>query len=229
MPKKSCGNASQLAATAEAVTVLRDGFKFVISALYPGVTERQIARQLRGYFRARGHKHWAFRFIVAFGPSSADPHHWPTSRRLKTGQFVKIDMGLKIRGWKSDVTRTFIFGQATARQRRIYSLVLQAQKRALAALRAGVFGRDVDAAARTFLKRKGYGKTFVHSTGHGLGRAIHQPPWLSPKKGNRLLRAGEVVTVEPGIYIKSYGGVRIEDMALVLPRGARVLSAGIPK
>jgi Xaa-Pro aminopeptidase len=229
MQKKFSAHREQLAALKEAVPVLRDGFAFVERSLVAGITERQMANRLRAYFRSRGYSTWAFRFIVAFGPGSAEPHHWPTDAKLRDGQFVKIDIGLTVRGWKSDVTRTFLFGRTTARHKKIYRLVLQAQQRATRATTPGVTGAQVDAAARDFLKQKGYGKTFVHSTGHGLGKAIHQPPWLSPRKGNRPLRAGEVVTIEPGIYLKGFGGVRIEDMILVTAQGAKNLSSTIPK
>ena len=224
MPKKFSANKEQLAAIAEAVPVLRDGFTFVERSLVVGLTERRLANRLRAFFRSRGYSTWAFRFIVAFGPGSAEPHHWPTTYKLRDGQFVKGDIGLTIRGWKSDMTRTFLFGRTTARHKKIYALVLQAQRRAIKAIRPGVTGAQVDAAARDFLKTKGYGKAFLHSTGHGLGKAIHQPPWLSPRKGQRPLRVGEVVTVEPGIYLPGFGGVRIEDMVLVTPKGTKILS-----
>jgi len=225
MQKKFSSNKAQLAAIAEAVPVLRDGFAFVERSLVVGITERQLANRLRAYFRSCGYTAWAFRFIVAFGPGSAEPHHWPTAYTLRDGQFVKVDIGLTVRGWKSDVTRTFLFGRTSARHKKIYALVLQAQRRAIKTIRPGVTGAQVDAAARDFLRTKGYGKAFLHSTGHGLGKAIHQPPWLSPRKGQRPLRVGEIVTVEPGIYLPGFGGVRIEDMVLVTSNGAEILSS----
>lgn len=212
----------------EACRVSRSAFFFLRRTLLPGVTEKQVANSLRAFFRARGYDRFAFRFIVAFGESAAEPHHWPTGRMLRRGNMAKIDFGVKVRGMCSDITRTFFLGRPSKRQKKVYTAVLKAQEKVLQRLKAGMTGREADAIARNYLRSRGFDKHFIHSLGHGLGHAIHEPPWLSPKKGNRPLRVGEVVTVEPGIYLPKWGGVRIEDMVVVGKTRSRVLS-NLPK
>ncbi len=216
-------NRKQLAAVEEACRELRAGVAFLKTALRPGLTERQVANRLRAFFRSRGFRRWAFSFIIAAGPAAANPHHPPGHRRLRKGDMVVCDFGLRIRDTASDMTRTFILGNPSRRLARVYRTVRQAQQRAAAALRPRIEGHRIDAIARGILKRAGYEKYFLHATGHGVGYKIHEPPWLSPKK-HGVLRAGDVVTVEPGVYRKGWGGIRIEDMYLITARGHRHLS-----
>lgn len=216
-------NKKQLAAIKEACRELRTGTAWLKRSLRPGLTERHVANGLRAFFRARGYHRWAFPFIIAAGPSAANPHHPPGNRRLKKGDMIVCDFGLRIRNTASDMTRTFILGQPTRHLARLYRTVRLAQQRAVAALRPGITGSRIDAIARGIIRRAGSGKQFLHATGHGVGYKIHEPPWLSPKK-NSVLHPGDVVTVEPGVYLKGWGGIRIEDMYLITARGYRHLS-----
>lgn len=214
---------TKLAAIREACGELRSAVGYLRSALRPGLTERQVANRLRNFFRSRGYRTWAFRFIIAAGPSAAEPHHVPTGRRLRPGDMVICDFGLRIRDVASDMSRTFVLGRPTARMRQVYRAVLNAQRLAATALKPGITGRAIDAIARAELTKQGLGKTFIHGTGHGVGYKIHQPPWLS-RRGHTALKSGGIVTVEPGVYIKRWGGIRIEDMYLITAKGAKHLS-----
>lgn len=196
----------------------------------PGVSERQLARRLRKLLAQTGLDRRAFPFIVAASEQAAEPHHVPNGRVLRTGDSVKIDFGVTYETWKTDITRTIFLGKPSAEQKALYNLVLRAQKRAAQKLRPGIPARDIDDICRKVITRAGFGKFFIHSTGHGVGWAIHEPPYLTPsRRGNRLLAVGDVVTIEPGIYIKDKIGIRIEDMYEITATGARDLSAEIPK
>jgi Xaa-Pro aminopeptidase len=142
---------------------------------------------------------------------------------LKKGDFVILDLGVLKDGYLSDMTRTVVIGRAGDRQRQIYQIVLDAQRKAIARVRDGVPAADVDRAARRLIERRGFGKAFGHGTGHGIGLEVHEWPALNAQSKD-VLRAGMVVTIEPGIYIRGWGGVRIEDMVQVTRRGGNVLS-----
>jgi Xaa-Pro aminopeptidase len=157
----------------------------------------------------------SFESIVASGEHSAIPHHRPTDAALADGDFVKIDFGALVAGYHSDMTRTFVLGKAGDWQREIYQLVADAQRAGREALRAGVDLRAVDAAAREMIADAGYGEHFGHGLGHGVGLQIHEAPGIGATSCGTL-RAGSVVTVEPGVYLPGRGGVRIED-TLVVP------------
>ncbi len=202
---------------------LRAGAAFLSATLHPGETEREAANRLRSFFRRRGYRRWAFRFIIAAGPSAAEPHHVPTTRRLRRGDMIVCDFGLREHSVSTDMSRTFILGRAEPKLRRVYSAVLTAQTKAAGQLRPGVTGAAIDAIARRELTRRGFGRAFIHGTGHGVGYKIHEPPWLSPR-GQTPLRPGDIVTVEPGVYLKGWGGVRIEDMYCLTARGAEQLT-----
>ncbi|HOB21679.1 MAG TPA: M24 family metallopeptidase, partial [Bacillota bacterium] len=165
----------------------------------------------------------AFPTIVASGPNSALPHAQPGSRRLGWGDFVVIDCGAKWQGYCADLTRTFVVGEPSAKQQEIYQLVLDAQLVGLEALQAGMGARELDATARSVIGAAGYADAFGHGLGHGVGLEVHEEPRLSPK-GEGELAAGMVVTVEPGIYLAGWGGVRIEDLVLVKEDGREILS-----
>ncbi len=141
---------------------------------------------------------------------------------------VVIDFGAVYNGQRSDMTRTVVVGKFSKRQKKIYFIVKEAQKRAIFAVRAGVRCSEVDRAAREYIQKKGFGRYFVHSTGHGIGKRVHQAPKIS-KRNRRRLREGMVITIEPGIYIKNFGGVRIEDMVLVTAKGGKILTGRNPK
>lgn len=199
-------------------------FQKVKRMLRLGMSERQIARLVGNVLRSEGAEKLAFPVIAALGKNAATPHHVPTSRRARRGDLLVLDMGCVVRGMRSDMTRTLFFGEVRLQHRVWYDLVLEAQERGFRAVRADRTGKEVDAVAREFLNSKGFGKYFIHSLGHGVGRAIHQRPWISPHKGNTKLRVGDVITIEPGIYLKGRGGVRIEDMCVVESRRAQWLT-----
>ena len=189
----------------------------------PGVTELDLAAEIGYRMRRKGASGESFEAIVAAGPRSALPHARPTTRQIGRNELVVLDLGAILRRYCSDLTRTVYVGKAPPRVRRWYQAVLEAQSAAHEVVRAGVTSGAVDAAARGLLQRKGLGRYFVHSTGHGIGLEIHEDPRLARgQKG--ILETGNVVTLEPGVYIEGVGGIRIEDDVLVTPRGAEILT-----
>ncbi len=214
-------NRDQRRAVEIAVAILKERPLF-----RPGETEKQVARRIEEKLKSFGAKP-AFKTIVASGPRSSIPHGYATNKKIKPGEIVMIDMGALYRGVRSDITRTYLPPEPTKKQRAIYRIVKEAQARGIKAVRAGIEARKVDAATRNYIKDKGYGLYFIHTTGHGVGRRIHEAPKLSRRNRNKL-KAGQVITVEPGIYIKGWGGVRIEDMVLVTKTGCRLLT-DLPK
>lgn len=202
-------------------------------SLKAGQTEKEIAAWITHELQARGAEP-SFDLIVASGVRSLDPHARPSNKRLRAGDQVVVDLGAKYKGYCSDLTRTFFIGKPTAKFNHLFNVVKAAQQRAIKAVKAGVYCREVDLAAREYIKRycfklcrisekKCPGDCFIHTTGHGVGIKIHQHPRISMKSRAKL-KAGMVITVEPGIYVKGWGGIRIEDMVLVTQRGARVLT-----
>ena len=216
---------AELAIMRRALYLTETVMRQVADELTPGLTERQVAWEIEKRLREGGAEGLAFPPIVAAGPNSARPHHHPGDYPLKNGEPIIIDMGAKIDGYCADMTRTFILGPADEHFRKIYSLVRQAQARAEAGLKAGMDSLAGDALAREVIAAAGYAEAFGHSLGHGVGLAVHETPNLSPSEARRgLLPAGCVLTVEPGIYLTGWGGVRLEDMVLLHPEGAEVLN-----
>ena len=156
----------------------------------------------------------SFETIVAFGAGCADIHHVPTDRRLEKGMLVMIDMGAVFDGYCSDFTRTFAFGEINDKQREIYDIVYRSQKLGVAAVKVGAICGDVDKACRDYIDERGYGDRFIHTTGHGVGKVVHESPRVA-KGSEDVLESGMVITVEPGIYLPNEMGVRIEDMLFV--------------
>jgi Xaa-Pro aminopeptidase len=197
----------------------------IAADLAPGLTEGQVAWEIEKRLREGGAEGVAFPPIVAAGPNSARPHHQPGDYPLKAGEPIIIDIGARVEGYCADLTRTFIIGPADEQFRKIYTLVRQAQARAEAELKAGMDSLAGDHLAREVIAAAGYGEAFGHSLGHGVGLAVHEGPSLSPSEAKRcVLPAGCVVTVEPGIYLEGWGGVRLEDMVQLHPDGAEVLN-----
>ena len=189
----------------------------------PGRTERAVARDLEALMLDHGADAPSFETIVAAGPNSAVPHHRPTDAVLARGDFVKIDFGALVGGYHSDMTRTFVLGDAATWQREIYQLVADAQRAGREALEDGAVLCEVDAAARRVICEAGYGEHFGHGLGHGVGLQIHEAPGIG-SASTGTLRAGAVVTVEPGVYLPDRGGVRIEDTVAVGERDTEVLT-----
>lgn len=194
----------------------------------PGTRERDVARALEDAMRDLGASGAAFDSIVASGPRGALPHGVASARKLRRGDLITVDFGAVFEGYHADTTRVFSIGRPSKKGRMIYDIVLDAQLAALEAVGPGVCCRDVDRAARRIIERAGYGDAFGHGTGHGVGLDIHEGPRLGPGVRD-VLTPGMVVTVEPGIYLPGWSGVRIEDMALVTARGKEVLTRAIPK
>lgn len=194
-----------------------------LKAIKPGVAESVVAAELEYAARTRGAEAMSFETIVASGERSALPHGKASSAPIARKGFVVLDFGVILAGYCSDMTRTVHVGRATREARRMYDAVLEAQLAAIAAVRAGVSVGDVDRAARSVLENSGLGKFFTHSTGHGVGLEIHEPPRIA-KGATDILQPGMVITIEPGAYIAGNGGVRIEDMVVVTESGCNVLT-----
>ncbi len=214
----------EVAAIRRAVAVAEEAWRRVADLVAPGRTERELAVELEYALRRLGADAPAFETIVLAGAASALPHGRPGHRRLEAGRLLLCDFGARVAGYHSDLTRTLVpAGEPDARQEEVHAAVLAAQRAALAALRPGATGGEVHAAAAGILEQAGLGDRFVHGTGHGVGLAIHEAPRLG-KDSEDVLEAGMVVTVEPGVYIPGWGGVRVEDMALVTAAGCEVLT-----
>jgi len=211
----------------EAVSIADQVMARAAAWIEPGVTERALANRLEAAMRDLGAEGPAFDTIVAAGPNAAMAHHQPGDHRIAQGEPVIVDLGARLKGYCSDITRTFVSGAADETFRRIYALVLDAQLAAEAGIRAGISGRAADALARDPIAAAGHGNDFGHGTGHGVGLEIHESPRLSTRSEDTLA-AGMVTSVEPGIYIPEWGGVRIEDLVLVQDDGVEVLT-GAPK
>ncbi|MEW6059926.1 MAG: Xaa-Pro peptidase family protein [Actinomycetota bacterium] len=192
----------------------------VLGGLREGTTERELAFDIELAMRRAGADELAFQVIAAFGASAAEPHHSPTQRPLRPGDVVKLDFGALVDGYHSDMTRTVAFGGLPARLQEGRDVVARAQQAGIDAVRAGAGAREVDRAARAVVEEAGLGEWFPHGLGHGVGLEIHEGPRLRWDSDD-LLAAGAVVTIEPGVYIPSVGGVRIEDMVEVTDEGCR--------
>jgi Xaa-Pro aminopeptidase len=190
-----------------------------------GLSERDAAWELEKLMRDAGADRPAFDIIVASGPNSALPHHRPGDRLLRPGDIVVVDLGAEVSGYKSDLTRSFYLGEpADERFLEIYGTVLQAQRAAIEGICPGVIGKSVDSLARNVIEGAGHGEHFGHGTGHSLGLEIHEDPRFSRLSKKVIIPENAVMTVEPGIYLPGYGGVRIEDLILVTQEGPSYLS-----
>ena len=198
-------------------------FQEVYVNLKPGQTEREVALAIESIMMRQGADAPAFPTIVAAGPNAALPHAIPTDRVINPGETIIIDMGLKLDGYCSDMTRTVVLGAPDRKTVKIIRLVRQAQRAAIRTIEAGILARDADRAARALISAAGYGKNFGHGLGHGVGLAVHESPSLNRRRRNKL-QPGMVVTVEPGIYLPGWGGVRLENMVVVEEKGCTVLN-----
>ena len=216
-------DASEIGRIAAAQELTDAAFEYVVGLIGPGVTEATLALDLEVFLRSSGSEGVAFAPIVASGPNSSRPHAVPSDRELTVGDFVVLDFGARVDGYCADMTRTVVIGSATERQREVFVAVRAANEAGVATVSAEHTGADADAAAREVLAERGLGEVFTHGLGHGVGREVHEMPSLSAKNTERL-RVGEVVTVEPGVYVPGFGGVRIEDLVVVEATGCRVLT-----
>ena len=212
----------ELATIRHSVEVNSQAFERAVARLKPGMREQDLAAELEHHMRRLGAEKPSFDTIVAGGARSALPHAQPGKTRLDGG-LVVVDMGAMVDGYASDMTRMLHVGTPSAKAKRMYRAVLEAQLAAVDAVRPGARTAAVDAAARRVLKGYGLDQAFTHSTGHGLGLEIHEPPRLG-KKDKLRLRAGMAITIEPGAYLEGFGGVRIEDTVVVTERGCEILT-----
>ena len=216
-------DATEIALLRAAAAITDAVFGEILSLLRPGVTESELAAELSYRQRRRGAEGDAFEPIVASGIHGALPHARASDKRLARGELVVLDFGCRVQGYHSDLTRTVAIGKPSAELRKMYRTVLEAQARALDECRVPMRARELDAVARAHIRRAGLGKYFSHSLGHGLGLQIHEDPKLSAKSSSMLV-AGNVVTIEPGVYVPGIGGVRIEDDVVLGTRGHEILT-----
>lgn len=214
---------TEITSITKAVEISDIAFERILAMIEPGIRENELRAELEYQMMMLGSEKPAFESIVASGWRSALPHGIATTKKVKKGDFITFDFGATVDGYVSDMTRTVVVGKATPRQKKIYNLVLKAQKAGIRKIKAGVSGKAVDNACRKIISKAGYAKNFGHGTGHGIGFYVHVGPRLSPLSDDKLL-ANNVVTVEPGIYISGWGGVRIEDDVVVTRTGGKVLN-----
>jgi len=214
----------ELACLKRAIAIADEGFRHITSeVLAPSKSEQEVALELEFYMRRHGASGPAFDFIVASGFRGALPHGVASEKFIQAGDLVVIDFGAVYQGYHSDITRSVAVAGTDAKQEEIYDIVLEAQLAAINALKPGLTGAEVDAVARKVIGDAGYADYFGHGLGHGVGLDIHEGPRLAPKS-DVVLEPGMVVTVEPGIYLPEWGGVRIEDIVLVTSQGCEILT-----
>jgi len=208
----------------KALKISEESIEYALDRIHEGMSEIELAGEIEYAMRKAGAEGYAFNSIVASGPRSAYPHGSTTSRKIRDGDLIVIDVGAKYCGYSSDITRTIVFGSINEHIKNIFNVIIEAMDSAISKLSASVTGAEVDEAARKVIEKNGYGKYFTHSLGHGVGLAVHEEPGLNPRNTSRLSN-GNVVTIEPGIYIRGVGGVRLEDMAVVREGGCEVLNS----
>ncbi len=202
--------------------ISQETFEFAREIFTPSMTEKDLALELERFLKIKGDSEIPFPPIIAFGRNTSFPHHLPEETPLIHNKFILIDLGARSYGYAADLTRVFFLGKMPIRLRRIIDIVKKAQELAIKKIKDGVKAKDVDAAARDYIAKKGYGKNFLHGLGHGVGLCVHEKPYLNPVN-NSTLKEGMVVTIEPAIYLHNRIGVRIEDMVLVRKNRGEVL------
>lgn len=214
---------SEIEAIRRAVQISDAAFEHVLDFIKPGVREFEIAAEIEYWMRRKGADKPSFDTIIGSGFRGALPHGTASDRRVEKGDLIVMDFGAVYQGYCSDMTRTVVVGQASPEQRKVYDIVLKAQLAAVDALKPGTRCLDLDAVARRIIGEHGYGGNFGHGLGHGVGLEIHEAPAVNTRNGDELLQ-GMVVTIEPGIYLDGWGGIRIEDTVLVTADGCEVLT-----
>jgi Xaa-Pro aminopeptidase len=213
----------EVAAIRKALRLAESVFSRVAADLRPGMTEKEAAWSLEKALREAGADGLSFPVIAASGPNSALPHAIPGDRPLQPGEPILFDWGVRLEGYCSDISRTLFMGKPDDTFRKVFQTVREAQEMAIAAIKAGADAKAVDNIARRHIEKMGFKDRFGHGLGHGVGLAIHEQPRLSPLS-DKILEAGMVCTVEPGIYLPGWGGVRLENMIVVTSDGAEVLN-----
>lgn len=207
----------------KAASIADSGFSHMLNFIKEGMTEREIALELEFFMKKQGASGLSFETIAASGFRSSLPHGAASGKKIEKGEFLTLDFGCIYQDYCSDMTRTVAIGEVSPKMKDIYNIVLEANRKALKAIKPGAVCKDVDAVARGYIEAMGYGANFGHGLGHGVGREIHEAPRLSPMC-DVILKSGMVVTDEPGIYLPGEFGVRIEDLVLVTDEGFEVLS-----
>ncbi|MFW6049471.1 MAG: M24 family metallopeptidase [Candidatus Bipolaricaulota bacterium] len=220
---RTCKDREEIELHKSAAEIADDTFAYLMDYVKPGMTESEIAVELEFFMKKQGAESVSFDPIVALGANSALPHATPGDREVREGDILLIDMGAKYRGYCSDMTRTVFIGEPTDKMQEVYEIVLEAQEVGLAALGPGESTKEVDGKARDVIEEHGYGDKYGHGLGHGVGLEIHEKPRLAQTEDN-VLEEGMVVTVEPGIYLPGWGGVRIEDMVYITEKGYEFFS-----
>jgi Xaa-Pro aminopeptidase len=218
----------EIAAIKHALKITAQALSFSSKLLKPGLTELTVAGELERFIRDRGATKSAFDIIVASGCNSSCSHHITSKRKIKSNEPVLIDIGVEYQGYKSDLTRVFFLGKINSLGKNIYNIVIEAQNKAFERIQPGIKASEIDAAARQYIAKKGYGPNFGHSLGHGVGLEVHEDPHISAKNDN-IIAESMVFTVEPAIYLAGKFGIRIEDMVLVTKEKCEVLSGFIDK
>ncbi|MBL7127583.1 MAG: aminopeptidase P family protein [Ignavibacteria bacterium] len=213
----------EIATLKKAVDITDNTFTKILNKIKPGVTEKALSAEITYIQKKLGAEKDAFDPIVASGERSAYPHAKPTDKKIQNGDLLTLDFGCVFDGMHSDMTRTVAIGNLSSEKKKIYSIVKEAQQRALEFVKAGIIAKKLDSCARGYIKGKGFGKNFGHGLGHGLGYDIHEGPRIF-QKNNYRLEENIVITIEPGIYVEGLGGVRIEDDIVVKDNGCEILN-----
>ncbi len=207
----------------KAAEIADEAFQHILQYIKPGLKEREVALELEVFMKKRGASNLSFDSIVASGNRSSLPHGVASDKIIEKGDLVTLDFGCVYQGYCSDMTRSFVMGEATERQKEIYYTVLEAQEKSLQSVRPGIKGVELDKIARDIISDKGFGEYFGHGLGHGVGLEVHELPHVNGL-GDVPMEPGMIITIEPGVYIPDYGGVRIEDLVVVTENGYEVLS-----
>jgi len=222
-PMRVKKDSKELKALRGAGHIVAQGFNYIKKIARPGMRECDLAAEFESHIRKHGATKASFDSIVAAGENAAYPHYITGNRVIRKNDMVLCDIGALVDGYCSDLTRTFFLGSISPLGRKVYDIVARAQKLAIQAVKPGVKTAQIDRIARDEIERAGYGQRFIHSTGHGVGAEIHEAPWVGPTSKD-VLEAGMIITVEPGIYLQGWGGVRIEDTLLVTKNGYEILT-----
>jgi len=221
-------DAGEIEKIRQATQITIKAYSYIQNFLKPGIKEIEVAAEIERFIRIEGATCASFDIIVASGPNSAKPHHQTSERKLKAAEAVLIDMGVEYQAYKSDLTRVFFIGKINTLIKRIYEIVRASGAAAIETIKPGVAISSIDKAARQFISKKGCGRYFIHSLGHGVGLEVHEAPFISDKV-EQVLMPGQVFTIEPGIYLPGKFGIRIEDTVLITKKGCEVLSGSLNK
>jgi len=216
-------DAQEMVLIRRAIEIASSGFLHITGMLKEGALEEGIAREMEFFMKRKGAEDLGFDIIVASGKRSALPHGKASGKQIEKGDFILVDFGSRFEGYHSDQTRTVICGNPSSEQEKVYQVVKEAHDKAIHLIRPGIPFHEVDEAARGYIRECGYGEYFGHGLGHGIGLAVHEDPAVNTENKG-LVQEGMVFTVEPGIYVPDWGGVRIEDMVLVTSQGAEILT-----